>query len=97
MVCYTRSESDILAEIERETLETHPVHMKCSYARFVSRSKGRNRKRRIPLEVELVGYRNRSYLEHNFPYDTVSTEVYGFGGLDADTKLRREIPIYARR
>ena len=96
-ILYTDTELIALEEAEIETQRSDPVWREIRYAAFRSYSKGRNRKRRYPQEVELVGYRGRFHLHHNFPYDTVATEVYGDNRDGAEEQLRREAPLRAFR
>lgn len=94
---YTDDELAIIAEIETECLREHPVYRNIRYVVFVSNSKGRNRLRRRPVEVHLIGYQGRYRTEPKFPYDTAASEIYGRASLDNDNRLRAEIPLYARR
>lgn len=53
---YSAEEQEILDEVKAELARSDPVAIECEYARFLSCSKGRGRKRRQPVVVELIGY-----------------------------------------
>lgn len=90
-------ERQVLAEIEIESRSCCPVYRSISYVPFVSHSKGRGRKRQHPLEVVLIGYHGKYWTEENFPYDTISTEIYGYSDDMVADRLYREIPSLAAR
>lgn len=99
---------DYEAQIEAEMLaevETHDfINGRFTYVIFVSRSKGKNRKRPHITEVELISDKQESarrfYSWHRFPFDTKGSDVYAstrLDGLEAEARLMREIPMKAKR
>lgn len=53
---YSAEQQSIIDGVKAELARSDPVAIECKYARFLSRSKGRGRKRRDSVIVELVGY-----------------------------------------
>lgn len=74
-------ESILTKGIEGELGQSDPVRKNCKYVVFLSFSKGRGRKRKHPVEVELVRYEGKchliipGYLGNGI--DGIATEVYG--------------------
>lgn len=69
-----------LREIRREVKAQDPVAGQCAYVSFVSFSKGKDRRRRRPIEVELLGYGQRFHTikpggKIHSPIDTIADEV----------------------
>ena len=67
-------------EFERDQLITDPVAKDCILVEFISRSKGRNRKRSHWKEIRLLGYGGRFHdISRNGrgPTDEIATEVLG--------------------
>jgi len=94
-------ESEVLTELECQ----NPIRKRFVYVNFLSRSAGRGRVRRR-REVTLVADlwepwtppRYRTW--DRFPFDTKATDVYeheNHDGLEADSRLRHEIPKHAQR
>ncbi len=99
---------DYEAQIEAEMLaevETHDfINGRFTYVTFVSKSKGKNKKRSHITEVELISDKQESarrfYSWNRFPFDTKGSDVYGsthLDGLEAEQRLMREIPMKAKR
>lgn len=66
------------AEARAETDRNNPVRQSIRYVYFTSKSKGRGRKRKHWVEVELVSYRGGPFkLWHKFPFDVCATECFG--------------------
>ncbi len=93
---YTDEQLAELAELALQEEYTPPLKGEIVYQAFLSQSKGRDRKRKHPKEVELVGRNGRFHLWHNAPFDEWSDEIYGHDYPDADSRLRSEIlkPAY---
>lgn len=72
---YSEFEREIIEEMEREQREQNPVLSEFKLSRFVSRSAGRGRKRKRPVEVALVVRRRGGATSwHKFEFDDVATE-----------------------
>lgn len=63
------------AEVLVEFAQTDPVIRNVGYVNFLSRSKGRGRKRRKWLEVELFRYQLGWHLSHKFAFDEIADEL----------------------
>lgn len=96
---YTEAERQDLEQGLQEYLSTDKLACSITYVAFLSYSKGRNRKRRYPKEIELIRYDNGYHYPHNFRWDDIATEVMprGLDGLEADAMLRRMVPIVCRK
>ena len=74
----TEDERRVYEECCRDYNQNDPVHRDIRYVYFVSRSKGRGRKRREPVEVSLLSYRKGPFTSWNkFPFDDRATECLG--------------------
>lgn len=60
MTRHSVEEQSIIDRVKAELARSDPVLIECKYARFLSISKGRGRKRREPVVVELIGYAGSS-------------------------------------
>jgi len=80
-------------EAMEESLETDRVAQEIRYSSFLSRSKGRVRKRKNPQEVKLVSYGRRTRVWERFPFDEVITEVMPHSDGYSDTLKDRIIEI----
>jgi len=97
----TEDERRIYNECLREYSQNDPVHRDIRYVYFVSRSKGRGKKRREPVEVSLLSYRKGPFISwHKFPFDDRATECLGSSVSQEDAEaefikrilnLRREL------
>ncbi len=75
---YSEYEREILADIDREILEQHPVLSEIRLVRFVSTSKGRGRKRRRPVETALlVRRRGGATSWHKVKHDQIAELIDG--------------------
>lgn len=97
-------ESQIATEVLAETEAHDFINGRFTYVIFVSKSKGKNRKRSHITEVELISDKQecarRFYSWNRFPFDTKATDVYAdttLDGLEAEARLMREIPLKAKR
>lgn len=63
----------------QQTSKEDPVVQVCDYVAFLSESKGQGRRRRVPREVELIGYGGRfSEIKNGGGrVDEIATEVLG--------------------
>jgi len=88
------SKEDYYCQVEEEVLEeflaNDRIYQAVTLHSFVSKSKGRNRKRRNWKEVNLIKYNNGFHLEKNFPFDECATEILG-DIEDAEAKLREAV------
>jgi len=97
---------EALSEAEEDILPDlwDPIQDRFTYVCFVSRSKGRHRKRSKLVEVELISDRyesgNRWYTYNKFPWDTKSSEAlshtpgsssWSCDNLEAEEELKRRI------
>lgn len=74
-------------EVKKEFLNNDRINNLVSYHYFVSKSKGRGRKRRNLTEVHLVKYNVKNndgfHLWEKFPFDVYASEILGYEA-DAD-------------
>jgi hypothetical protein len=78
----------------REELSRTSVSKRFNHAYFVSRSKGKGRRRTKPREIEMVGIRNsgKYTLVSHFPFDVYASETFPeLEDWDATIKLEEEI------
>ena len=93
---------DYCNQVEAEyqaTLATEPAVERFAYVSFVSKSKGRGRRRRNWLEVELVRDLGYPYVRwqswEQVSWDEVITEIYPeWHSVDAERKLHHMIRKY---
>lgn len=86
--------SELEAEIEAEARLCDPVHQRLELVSFVSRSKGRGRKRKGRTEVELVhDKQSGKYTSWDkYPFDVYGTEILPMvHPADVDEELRRRL------
>lgn len=79
------------SEAERECLLSDPVYQRFRYVCFVSRSKGRGRKRKHWQEVELVRdcWNGVNYREFaRYPWDRIASEMYPQAADDIEAEKR---------
>lgn len=76
-------EARVEAEVLAELAQTDPVIRNVGYVNFVSRSKGKGRRRRNWTEVELFRYQTGWHLPHKFAFDIIADELIG-ETMDAD-------------
>jgi len=93
-------EREIEREIKAELALDDPTLSRLRLVYFVSKSKGRNRPRRVWTEIELIAdvarpERPLAYqLATTFPWDDVSKELYPFlDGYTAERKARRTLGV----
>lgn len=85
------------AEIEAELKAQDPVHQRFKIVRFVSKSKGRGRRRRNPVEVELI-HDMHNFGRYNsiskFQFDGIATEVLPMiHKADVEQEFRRRLGV----
>lgn len=92
---YTDDELDIIQDVKAELDSYDPVKRRFLYISFVSASKGRGRRRKRPVEVELVNdvHEPSRWVSFNkLKFDTLATEVYvGSDGEGLEAKLQRDL------
>lgn len=90
-----------LYEIQLAAKRDHPIWQQFRYKCFVSKSKGRGRKRTTWLEIELVQRKGsktwRSFSK--FPFDVYTSETMGkrYAGLKQEMKFPSMIRKFADR
>lgn len=88
-ICYYYHQLEI--DVFNEYKDNDPVYKSITKIQFLSSSKGRNRKRKLPHEVTLIRYHSGKFFsEDKFPYDIYATEIIGQRP-DAETLLRNAI------
>ena len=97
----TSYEQQVEDELYQELLQQDPIYQRFIYVNFVSKSKGRGRKRKHWEEVELIADLDepnrppRYYSSKKFPWDTKATEALPDVAKDlAENKLMRRIRGY---
>lgn len=71
-------------EVKDEIMGEDPVLSRVGYTRFLSRSKGRGRKRRCPVVVELIKYLSTYRIPARARLDEIAQEL---GGVLSDDEL----------
>ena len=84
----TDYELEVINEMEQECLQSDPVYRAITYVGFVSKSKGRGRKRRNWKEIKLLKYNGNFHLWHNFPFDVYASEILGYNAYAVDLQNR---------
>lgn len=84
MEYYSLIEKECLAEFE----DYDAVIQSITFHGFVSKSKGKNRKRKKWKEVYLVKYRDGFHSWDKFPFDVYATEIIGQHADGEDLKQR---------
>lgn len=83
----------------QESLHSDPVYQRFHYRQFVSKSKGRGRKRKHWKEVELVNDVNKGirkwFTWDRYPFDDAATETCGYVENPTEYLMRR-IPQICR-
>ncbi|MAH47287.1 hypothetical protein CMI37_15790 [Candidatus Pacearchaeota archaeon] len=69
MIAEWEWQQQIIAEERESASSATPVRNRVKYAKFVSRSKGRNRRRVGPIEIELVTFGNETRIWDKCPFD----------------------------
>lgn len=84
--------AQVEAEVEAETHTSDPICSRYRYITFVSKSKGRGRKRRHWEEIELVHdtYAHIITSWHKYPFDVYATEVLPYLPKDQVDKILME-------
>ncbi len=81
--------AEVEAEIAAEIGPYDPVRMRFGYINFVSKSKGKNRKRKFWEEIELVydKHTRKHTTFDNYPFDRISSEVLPYIGRTEVTNI----------
>ena len=90
-------QEQIIAEEREFASSATPVRNRVKYVNFLSKSKGRNRRRKRPVEVDLVTFGNETHSWDKCPFDCWAGQIYGYDDDLTETRLMREIPLYAAR
>jgi hypothetical protein len=88
--CYEEYCRQVLLEVEAEVRGNDPVLSKVGYVRFLSRSKGRGRKRRCPLTVELIKYLSTCHTPKRARLDEIAQALGVAGDDELMEYLRKE-------
>ena len=92
---YTDHQLAVIEAAREEADETHSVRTAgIRYIYFWSYSRGRGKRRHTPKIIELIYYAGRCYQWNKCPFDTISTEVYGYSDNTVEERLKLEVRQY---
>ncbi len=83
-ITYEEYCEQVIAEVKAETQRDHHILSKVGYVRFMSRSKGRNRRRKRSQIVELIKYLSSCHTPKRAKLDEIAADL---GGVLSDDEL----------